>query len=154
MLCSLKLSSRNADCSLERRSFLRALEVPSSSSLARDDERSPQARAAAASAWAAARRPRSSGKEPALSLGDDDDRAPATGSSSSSSSSGAANALAPAAPDGARFTSNPRVDASRCPAEREPLAISATSPNARKNKTTKIQKPNTTKTVHAPSTHW
>jgi hypothetical protein len=93
--CSLKLSSRNADCSFERRSFLRD-EPPSSSSLAREHARS------AAAAWPRADEPVR--KEPALLLGDDD-----TAASSS-----------PAAPpvhDGARFTSTPRVGASKCPAD-------------------------------------
>jgi len=75
MLCSLKLSSRNADRFVERRSFLGAADAPSSSTLAweRDDERSPSARAGAApSAWPAPPLPRSSGKELVLSMGDDD----------------------------------------------------------------------------------
>ena len=152
MLCSLKLSSRNADCSLERRSFLRA-EPPSSSSLARDPARSPPPPLGPGPVWPCAEK--SVGKEPALLLGDDDAAAAAAPAAPASSRSSSSSAAAPAADiDGARFTSNPRVDASRCPAEREPLAISATSPNARKNKTTKMQKPNTTPTVHAPSTHW
>jgi hypothetical protein len=98
--CSLKLSSRNADCSFERRSFLRD-EPPSSSSLAREHARSE------AAAWP--RADESVGKEPALMFGDDDTTAPPPPASSSPA--------APPAHDGARFTSTPRVDASKCPAD-------------------------------------
>jgi hypothetical protein len=86
-----------ADCSLEKRRFLHA-DTPSSSSLARDKDRSSSACAAAALAWAYGP-PRSSGKDPTLSLGDDD-KAAASGSSSSSSS-----ARALPATYGAWFTS-------------------------------------------------
>ena len=107
MACSLKLSSRNADCSLERRSFLRA-DPPSSSSLAREHARSAPPPGAT---WPCAEK--SVGNEPALSLLGDDDAAAAAAApaSSCSSSSCAAAAPAPATDsDGARFTSKPRVD--------------------------------------------